>query len=82
MDAAVEAMKKGFGKAPLFTREGGSIPVVSTFQSLLNAPTILLGFGLPDENIHSPDEHFSLDNFHKGILSISNYYNELSKIKK
>ena len=82
MDAAVEAMKKGFGKIPLFTREGGSIPVVSTFQSLLNAPTILLGFGLPDENIHSPDEHFSLDNFHKGILSISNYYNELSKIKK
>ena len=82
MDAAVEAMKKGFGKVPLFTREGGSIPVVSTFQSLLNAPTILLGFGLPDENIHSPDEHFNLDNFHKGILSISNYYNELSKIKK
>ena len=82
MDAAVEAMKKGFGKIPLFTREGGSIPVVSTFQSLLNAPSILLGFGLPDENIHSPDEHFSLDNFHKGILSISNYYNELSKIKK
>jgi len=82
MDAAVEAMKKGFGKVPLFTREGGSIPVVSTFQTLLNAPTILLGFGLPDENIHSPDEHFSLDNFHKGILSISNYYNELSKIKK
>lgn len=82
MDAAVEAMKKGFGKTPLFTREGGSIPVVSTFQSLLNAPVILLGFGLPDDNIHSPDEHFSLDSFHKGILSISNYYNELSKIKK
>lgn len=82
MDAAVEAMTKGFGKVPLFTREGGSIPVVSTFQSILNAPTILLGFGLPDENIHSPDEHFNLNNFYRGILSISHYYNELSKIKK
>lgn len=82
MDAAVEAMTKGFGKVPLFTREGGSIPVVSTFQSILNAPAILLGFGLPDENIHSPDEHFNLNNFYRGILSISHYYNELSKIKK
>ncbi len=82
MDAAVEAMTKGFGKVPLFTREGGSIPVVSTFQTILNAPTILLGFGLPDENIHSPDEHFNLNNFYRGILSISHYYNELSKIKK
>ena len=82
MSAAVEAMKKGFGKEPLFTREGGSIPVVSTFQTKLKAPVILLGFGLPDENIHSPDEHFNLNNFHRGILSISHYYNELSKIKK
>lgn len=82
MDAAVEALKKGFGKSPLFTREGGSIPVVNTFQTLLNAPTILLGFGLPDENAHSPDEHLNLKNFQKGILSIAHYFNELSKIKK
>ncbi|MDQ3019115.1 MAG: dipeptidase [Bacteroidota bacterium] len=82
MDAAVEALKKGFGKEPVFTREGGSIPVVNTFQTLLKAPTILLGFGLPDENAHSPDEHLNLSNFHKGILSISHYFNELSKIKK
>lgn len=81
MDAAVEAMKKGFGKTPLFTREGGSIPVVNTFQTLLNAPVILLGFGLPDENAHSPDEHLNLKNFHRGILSIAHYLNELSKIK-
>lgn len=82
MDAAVEAMRKGFGKTPLFTREGGSIPVVNTFQTKLNAPTILLGFGLPDENIHSPDEHFNLNNFHRGVLSISHFFNELSKINK
>ncbi len=81
IDAAVEALKKGFGKLPVFIREGGSIPVVNTFQTLLKAPTILLGFGLPDENAHSPDEHLNLSNFHKGILSISHYFNELSKIK-
>ncbi|MEP7146671.1 MAG: dipeptidase [bacterium] len=82
IDAAVEALKKGFGKRPVFIREGGSIPVVNTFQTLLKAPTILLGFGLPDENAHSPDEHLNLNNFHRGILSISHYFNELSKIKK
>lgn len=82
MDAAIEAMKLGFGKAPVFMREGGSIPVVNTFQRLLNAPTVLLGFGLPDENAHSPDEHLNLNNFHRGILSISHYFTELSKIKK
>ncbi|MDQ3194647.1 MAG: dipeptidase [Bacteroidota bacterium] len=81
IDAAVEALNLGFGKKPVFTREGGSIPVVNTFQTLLNAPTILLGFGLPDENAHSPDEHLNLNNFHRGILSISHYFNELSKIK-
>lgn len=81
MDAAVEALKKGFDKTPLFTREGGSIPVVNTFQTLLNAPVILLGFGLPDENAHSPDEHLNLKNFQRGILSIAHYLNELSKIK-
>lgn len=81
MDAAVEALKKGFGKDPVFIREGGSIPVVNTFQKLLKAPVILLGFGLPDENAHSPDEHLNLSNFHRGILSVTHYLNELSKIK-
>ncbi|MBK8984418.1 MAG: dipeptidase [Ignavibacteria bacterium] len=82
IDAAVEALRLGFGKAPVFTREGGSIPVVNTFQTLLEADTILLGFGLPDENAHSPDEHLNLSNFQRGILSIAHYFNELSKIKK
>lgn len=79
--AAVEALKKGFGKEPVFAREGGSIPVVNTFKELLNSPTVLLGFGLPDENAHSPDEHLNLNNFHRGILSIAHYFNELSKVK-
>lgn len=82
VNAAVESLKKGFGKEPVFMREGGSIPVVNTFQTLLKAPTILLGFGLPDENAHSPDEHLNLNNFHRGILSIAHYFNELSKINE
>lgn len=80
--AAVNALRKAYGKEPVFIREGGSIPVVNTFQELLNAPTILIGFGLPDENAHSPDEHFDLNNFYKGIESVSYYFNELSELKK
>ena len=79
--AAVEALKKGFGVDPVFMREGGSIPIVNSFQILLNAPTLLLGFGLPDENAHSPDEHINLNNFQRGILSVAHFYNELSNIK-
>ena len=82
IDAAVEALRKGFGKVPVFTREGGSIPIVNTFQTMLEADTVLLGFGLPDENAHSPDEHLNLSNFQRGILSVAHFFTELSKIKK
>jgi acetylornithine deacetylase/succinyl-diaminopimelate desuccinylase-like protein len=71
--------EEGIGKEPLFTREGGSIPVVNVFQTILGAPTILLGFGLPGENAHSPDEHLNLKNFHRGILTTAYYLDELSK---
>ncbi len=73
-------MKRSYGVDPVFIREGGSIPVVNTFQELLDAPTILIGFGLPNENIHSPDEHFDLNNFYKGIESIAYYFEELGKL--
>jgi acetylornithine deacetylase/succinyl-diaminopimelate desuccinylase-like protein len=78
--AASDALKKGFGKEPVFIREGGSIPIVVTFQKVLKAPAVLLGFGLPDENAHSPDEHFDLDNFQRGIITSSIFYNELAKL--
>ncbi|MBI5402614.1 MAG: dipeptidase [Ignavibacteriae bacterium] len=81
INAAVESLKKGFGVEPVFMKEGGSIPIVNSFKEILGADTVLLGFGLPDENAHSPNEHLDLDNFHKGILSITHYFNELSKIK-
>lgn len=67
MQAAVEAYEKGFGKRPVFTREGGTIPVVGMFTHKLGISTILLGFGLPDDRLHSPNEKFSVDNFYKGI---------------
>lgn len=78
--AAKAALKRGFGVEPVFIREGGSIPIVSSFKEILGADTVLLGFGLPDENAHSPDEHFDLENFHYGILSTAYFYEELSKI--
>jgi len=78
--AAFEALKQGFGKEPVFIREGGSIPIVVTFKELLGADTVLLGFGLPDENAHSPDEHLNLNNFQKGIITASIFYNELANL--
>jgi acetylornithine deacetylase/succinyl-diaminopimelate desuccinylase-like protein len=79
--AAIKALKQGFGKEPVFMREGGSIPIVFTLEQYLKAPTVLLGFGLPDENAHSPDEHLNLNNFHNGIITASIFYNELANLQ-
>jgi acetylornithine deacetylase/succinyl-diaminopimelate desuccinylase-like protein len=67
IDAARHALSKIWGKPAVLTRSGGSIPVVGLFQQHLGIPTVLLGFGLPGANLHAPNEHFSLDQFHKGI---------------
>ena len=67
--AAGRAIEHGFGQAPVFSREGGSIPVVSTFQEELGVPSVLFGVGLPDENAHAPDERLDLGNFHNGIIA-------------
>ena len=75
--AAVRALEHGFGKKPLFQREGGSIPVVVQLKQLLGLDTVLLGFGLPDENAHAPDEFLSLDNFYGGIRTSIHFFNEL-----
>ncbi len=77
--AAVAALEKGFGKKPLFQREGGSIPVVVSFKKLLGIDTVLLGFAPPNENAHAPNEFISLDNFFNGIKTIVHFYNELPK---
>lgn len=67
MKAAVAACAAAFGRQPVFMREGGSIPVVGDFQAHLGLETILLGFGLPGDNIHAPNERFYLPNFYRGI---------------
>ncbi|HEY1307183.1 MAG TPA: dipeptidase [Vicinamibacterales bacterium] len=78
--AAGRAIEQGFGQAPVFTREGGSIPVVSTFQEELGLPSVLFGVGLPDENAHAPDERLDLGNFHNGIIAAAYLYQEIAQI--
>jgi len=67
LEAAAIAIRKVFGKEPVRLREGGSIPIVIDFQKILGLPGILLGFGLNDENLHAPNEHFRVENFYQGI---------------
>ena len=78
--AAGRAIEQGFGKTPVFNREGGSIPVVSTFQEELGLPSVLFGVGLPDENAHAPDERLDLGNFHNGIIASAYLYQEISQL--
>ena len=65
--SAAVAYRNAFGRTPVFTRAGGSMPVVSMLQSELAIPTVLMGFGLPDDRVHAPNEKFHLPNFYKGI---------------
>ncbi len=68
--AATEAMREVWGKETVFVRGGGSIPVVGDFVRELKVPAVLMGFGLPDDNLHAPNEKFHLPNFHRGIESV------------
>ena len=80
VQAAGRALEKGFGRAPVFNREGGSIPVVATFQEVLGLPSVLFGVGLPDENAHAPNEKLDLGNFHNGIIASTGLYDEIGKL--
>src|SRR6478609_1885917 len=80
VQAAARAIELGFGKKPVFTREGGSIPVVSTFQEELGLPSVLFGVGLPDENAHAPNEKLDLGNFHGGIIASAYLYDEIADV--
>lgn len=79
MKAAAQAFKDVYGKEPLFTREGGSIPIVAAFQRILGVSSILMGFGLNSDNIHSPNEKFSLKDFHRGIKTSARFLEVLAK---
>ncbi|MBT5019708.1 MAG: dipeptidase [Planctomicrobium sp.] len=77
MSAAKSAIEKGFGTAPVLIREGGSIPVVGTFKEILGVDTLLLGWGQNTDNLHSPNEKFSLEAFQQGTRSSAWLWNEL-----
>ncbi len=81
LQAGVRALERAFGKEVDFLREGGSIPIVKVFADIIQAPVLLMGYGLPDQNAHAPDENFSLYNFHKGIESIIYFFEEIGKLK-
>jgi acetylornithine deacetylase/succinyl-diaminopimelate desuccinylase-like protein len=82
IQAAARAIEKGFGKTPVFTREGGSIPVVATFQQELGVPSVLFGVGLPDENAHAPNEKLDLRNFHGGVIASAHLYREIAALPR
>ncbi|QOR74275.1 dipeptidase [Cruoricaptor ignavus] len=77
--AAKDAMSQAFGKEVLPYRSGGSIPITALFEEVLGAKSVLMGFGLDSDAIHSPDEHFGLYNFLKGIESIPRFFENFSK---
>jgi acetylornithine deacetylase/succinyl-diaminopimelate desuccinylase-like protein len=76
-DAARRALGAAFGREPVITGEGGSIPVVGDFGRILGAPVLLVGFGLPGENAHAPDEWMSLENFTVGMRAMAMLWDEL-----
>ncbi|MBK7215564.1 MAG: dipeptidase [Candidatus Promineofilum sp.] len=78
MQAAARAYEKGWGAKPIFTRGGGSIPVVAEIADLMDIPVVMMGYGLDDDGLHSPNERFSIEMFHRGIETAIVYLEELA----
>jgi len=78
VQASKTAMKEVFGRDTVFIRSGGSIPVVADFEKHLHIPSVMMGFGLPDDNLHAPNEKFHIPNFYRGIESIIRFFQLLS----
>ena len=79
--AASKAMEKTFNNIPIPVRSGGSIPIIALFEQVLGVKSVMLGFGLASDDIHSPNEHFGLFNFYKGIETIPYFYDYYSQLK-
>ena len=79
--AARMAFQTAFGKTPVAARRGGSIPIIATFERVLGVKTILMGFGLEADAIHSPNENFDLDIFRKGIHAVTEFYKNYEHIE-
>jgi acetylornithine deacetylase/succinyl-diaminopimelate desuccinylase-like protein len=80
--AAEKAMEATYGKKPIPQRGGGSIPIVAMFDIVLGVKSVLMGFGLDTDDIHSPNEHYGLFNYYKGIETIPYFYKFYSEMKK
>jgi acetylornithine deacetylase/succinyl-diaminopimelate desuccinylase-like protein len=79
-EAAARALEATFGRAPVYTREGGSIPVCASFESILGLPVVLLGFSQPGERAHAPNEWLDLDNYETGIRTFARMWDELAEL--
>ncbi len=77
MHAAADALQEVYGRAPVYIREGGSIPIAALFHEILGAPVVLMGFGLPDDNLHAPNEKYSLDQFYNGIQVVARFLQKM-----
>lgn len=82
MQAASRAYERGWGHAPVFTRGGGSIPVVADIYNLLKIPVVMMGYGLDTDGLHSPNEHYSLEMFQRGIQTAIVYLEELAQLPR
>ncbi len=80
MQAAARAYERGWGATPVFTRGGGSIPVVADFYNLMKIPVVMMGYGLDDDGLHAPNESYSVEMFHKGIETAIVYLEELAQL--
>lgn len=81
-ESAMEALESVWGARPVLVREGGSIPIVGTFAEVLRVPILMMGFGLPDDGLHSPNERFKIENFHQGIRSVTVFLDRLGGAKE
>jgi acetylornithine deacetylase/succinyl-diaminopimelate desuccinylase-like protein len=76
IQVAARAFGDVFGKQTVFIRSGGSIPIVGDFANHLHIPTILMGFGLPDDGLHSPNEKYKIENYYMGIMTIAHFFEQ------
>jgi acetylornithine deacetylase/succinyl-diaminopimelate desuccinylase-like protein len=82
IQAAATAYEKGFGCKPVYLRGGGSLPIVHDMIDVLNVPVVMIGFGLPDDRTHSPNEKFYLPNFYRGVETVIHFFNLFSVINR
>jgi acetylornithine deacetylase/succinyl-diaminopimelate desuccinylase-like protein len=79
MQAAVAALREAYGIEPVLIREGGSIPIAALFYEILDVPVVLMGFGLPDDNLHAPNEKYSLTQFYRGIRAVAGFMQKMGE---